>query len=339
MKRILILCAILLAGLALWSQTAAEILSSKDVIAYVCNAGAFLLDVNTGKEVKIPMQGGVTSMLWDKTGTHLYRVNYIQNFGSGSDSLMLSEIQLPSLQEKVLLDIPVDGSVTLNLSVEMGTDGRIYLYELIEEYDEYEDEYYRDWYVYYFYNPETGKMEEMKEGEMSAATYSPAYLKKIVTDGYGIKNEFTEHPSGLLYELFITDNPKTQNPQYRQLTHFDPQGENINPNGKLTDFWVSPNDSLIVYSYHYYISDPGGDFGFNHVITRDGKKTLPIPMASSIKEMKGMTWTPDSRLIFCQEQEKPEAKVLLCVMNKDLKAKTLKTLDQYDYPKVYYRHR
>ncbi len=338
MKRILILCTLLLAWLALWSQTAGEILNSKDVIAYINKAGVFLMDVNTGKEVKVPVSGESTSLIWDKTGSHLYRVNYSQNFGSSSDTLLLSEIQLPSLQEKILLDIPVDASVTLNLSPQLGTDGRIYLYELQEEYDEYDDEYYKEWYVNYYYNPETGKMEEMEEGEMSAATYFPSYLKKIVTDGYGIKNEFAEHPSGLLYELFITDNPDAAKPVYRQLTHFDPKGEEINPNGNLTDFWVSPNDSLIVYSYHYYISDPGGDFGYNHVITRDGKKTIPIPIASAIKELTSMTWTPDSRLVFCRSVEQPKGTVELCILDKNWKVRTLKSLDEYDFPKVYYRH-
>lgn len=339
MKRMLVLCALILMNLVLWGQTAKEILNSKDVLAYVSNDGIYLMDVNTGKEVKVPVSGSTTKLIWDLTGTKLYRVDYRKDYAAYKDTLLLTEILLPSLQEKVLLDVPVDGSLTLNLSAELGTDGMIYLYEYLEEYDEYEDDYYSDWYVNYFFNPEIGKMIEMEEGSMSAKTFKPAYLKDIVTDGYGIKNELVEHPSGQLYELFITDKPKADKPVYRQLTRFDAKGENINPNGNLSEFWVSPNDSLIVYSYHYYISDPGGDFGYSHVISRDGKKSLHIPIASTVKELKCLTWTPDSRLLFCRSIEEPEAKIELCIMDKNFKVKTLKSLDEYDFPKFYYRNR
>jgi hypothetical protein len=339
MKQLFVLCIMILASLALWGQKAEDILKSKHVIAYTGYTGTYLMDINTGKEVEIPLQDDTYQLIWDKSGTRLFRVIYNKNFGTQEDFFALREIQLPAFTEVDLMSTPVDGSYVLNVEAALGEDGNIYLYELLSEYDEYEAEYYSDWYVTYFYNPVSNKIEELSEGQNSAKDYLPPNFKPVVTKGYGIYNKQIDETTTNHYELFITDKPDAKEPVYRRLTTFKPTKQNINLNGKLIDFWVSPNDSLIAYSYHYYISDPGGDFGYTMVTSRDGKKNMYISDVSSLKIKKDITWSADSRLIYCTDDTENEDNIKLCTLNRHWKVKTLKTMSKDSYPKLYYRYK
>lgn len=339
MQRIIILIIMILTSLGLWSQTAEQILKSNDVIAYNCELGIFLMDVNTGKEVKVPSVAPATQLIWDKTGSRLFAVWYNKNYVTKVDTLKISEIKLPSLQEVEIINMNADGTIDANIEVGLAEDGRLYIFELIIDYDYEVNEKYYTWYVNYYIDLQSNQLMELPEGEFSPPGYYPPYLKKIVTEGYGIKNLWLFGVNPARYELFISDEPDAPKPDYKQLTLLNPPSEYFYLHGDPIEFWVSPNDSLIVYSYHYYINDPEIDYGYSLVISRDGKKQQVVTNANPISKSKNTLWTKDSRLIYCQSASETENKVNLNILDKNFQVKTLKSLPEFDFPIISYRHK
>lgn len=339
MKHCIALCLMVLVCLSMWGQKAEDILKSKDVIAYSVGTSAYLMDVNTGKEVQMPIDDYTTQFIWDKTGTRLFRTYLDDDYFSGKSTFLFTEIKLPSLTEEIIINVPVDGFVVRKVEAVIAEDGNLYLYELMAEYDEYDDQIGHNWYVTYYYNLTNNKLEELAEGQRSPADYLTPYSRKIVTENDKITNRLVLKPEPEHYELFTISNPKAAEPTYKQLTTFKPKAGVYNILNQKNEFWVAPNDSLIVFSYHYYISDPGGDFGYTQVISKDGKKSMFISDISPLQQMQDIAWTNNSRLIFCQKVTQPEEKKAMVVLNKNWTVKTLKTFNNDSYPNIYYRYK
>jgi len=340
MRRIFALVLMLCLSLSLFSQTASEILASNSVLAYQLDTNTYLMDVNTGKEISLPNGDQTTKLLWNSDGSRLFRFLYSQAGGGSKNRALISEILLPSLKEKVLLDTTFVDYDLIKMDLVLGVDKRIYLIELVEEYDDWYYDYYDEWFVSCYIDLDTNKRHELKFGELSAESYYPPKHKKILSEGNGIQNQFLSSSEPKHNELFITDDPKASNPTFRQLTQYADQIKT----GKLTEdmifFMVSPNDKLIVYNYYY--TEPTNQFmplGYTQVISRDGKQSLLISDKVALKEMTYLTFTDDSRLLFGKSDSKEREKKSICIMSQDFKLKTLKSFTHAKNPVFYYRYR
>lgn len=342
MRKMMLLLVLVFGCIAVWAQTASDILKSNNVLAYTHNGAAYLMDINTGKEVRIPSAKGVTQLVWDSSGTRLFGFGYGTPTGETSKHAYFTEFQLPSLTEKAILDEKMSDWDLVNMEIELGSDNRIYVYECIEEYDDddYEGYYpYYEWYVYKYYDLGANALTDMKPGEVSTKKYQPAYIKEAVTEGHGIKNDSVLDGDIKHYELFISDNPKTDNPSYKRLTKVNFEQFKKSFNGDKIDFIPSPNDKLILYAYHYYISDPGTDNSYAMLISRDGKKSMFVADDAPINYSEEIFWTTDSKLVYCGRADRQADKLQLTVINQDFTSKALKTFDLKDRPKLSYRYK
>ena len=324
---------LLLFTLSLWGATAETILASKHVLAYSTPDTLYLMDVNTGKNVLVPTSTPTTTILWSIDGKRLFRTYY--NY---SDSLCLYEVLLPSLKEKQLGYINLSDTYYSNIKADLKTDGNIYISGEWEEYDEYEDDYYWESGILKSYDLKTGVFGDPTSESYKYSVYEPKKIKPIVTSGYGIINKIADEPAPMHYELYITDNPNAKDPVYRRLTTLDYKAKEINPVLKDINFQVSPNDSLVVLSHHYYISDPGGDFGYNTLVSKNGKNSVFISEAFDISSSNAIRWTSDSRLIFIRYENGERAGWSINIIEKNWKERQLKYIDSMYSPQISYRY-
>ncbi len=339
MKRVIVLMLLTISLAALWSASAEDILKSRDVIAYNCDAGLFLMDVNTGNEIQITTANEVNNVIWSKDGKVLYRTFYNKDYDSYRDEFELFQISLPSLEETRLMSTIIDGNTVIDVEIALGADNNVYVIGKNHGYDEEREQAFYDSTINSYYNIVTKQFISLpKNNKKEPELLQIKKLKPVVTEGYFIKNQIIEEYASKHYELFVNKSQQ-KNGEFTRLTKYGAPQDNINLHEKPVDFMVSPNDSVIVYCYYYYYSDPGGDYAYTCAVSIDGIHQQFLTSPAGINDDDCFVWTDDSRLIFSQAIENNEGGQNLCILGKDWKISVLKPFEAYDIPDVFYRYK
>lgn len=377
MKQLATIFMCLTAAISLFSVKAEQILSSNDVIAYHTNGQAYLMDVNTGNEIKVKTSTETQMMLWSIDGQHLYRAYYYAEDGAaeGIYRLKLYEIQLPSLQDVLLTEIVIDEPDLSNVRLALGKNDVIYIMKTVK------------W---------TNEEKQEKSFETVCGKYAPSYVKyniqnfdegntpdlyvdrlhnKVSMKGFKIENKLVDDKVlGNHYELFaISESEEIAEGKVGviQLTSYlnIESIRLIKLHQKKLDYVLSPDGNKMLVTYHYYFEDPKSDYAQSYLVSlkpeeityetvdkelydeEKGKwmmtkyNELKTQIKLLIGDTAGVTndswyeWTKDGRLVYAKEFDMFTEKMKICVNGVLLLEKILKSYKGYDSSYIYYRYK
>lgn len=338
--KLLITVMLLTIVFALSSVTAEEILSGKDVIAYKSKVGLFLMDADSGNEIMVPTANEIDDVFWDKTGARLFRT-MAQPAPDQEFIFELYEVILPALSEVKLTEQQYDNfdNTIDDIAAGMGTDGKIYVSSFMWSYLADGTPYKTNLRTWGFYDLEKNTYQALENpSNFKPEYYSPKMLKSVTSEGYGITNQLVDDGGQPRFELFNVLSKGDEKPVFTPLTFWEAPAPNIHLKLIPTDFLLSPNDSLVVYSYHYFTNDPNSDLPYTWVCSRDGKRKKFLSDTIGVTMDHTMVWTSGSRLIYLTKDKENDS-TLLCLLQKDLSVKELKKFEAQDTPFLYYRYR
>jgi hypothetical protein len=271
MKKAALVLFLLITVLSIWSVSAEQILSSNDVVAYVLDEQLYLMDINSGKELKVKTTTETSDLIWGKSGQNLYRLYYYMEDGPEpmKTHISLYEVKLPSLQDSKLHEFVIEDSELTLVRLGLHEDGSIFILYTITWTNE-EGKKHSLEKTHGYYSISQMKYYPFSEEKPYFATLyqDPLHAPKSFK-GFSIEDKIVIDPLyGNHYELYAiskdkeeaaTDPDKVDTVQltkyfvsgYRGLTHL---------HHKKQDYALSPDTKNILASYHYYYSDEKSDY-------------------------------------------------------------------------------
>lgn len=377
MKRYLLSLLLILAALLLWSVKAEQILKSPDVIAYEMDGQAYLMDVNTGNEVKIKTSTKTHTMLWDKSGEHLYRTYVNQDIDKTPmvTKVILYNISLPDLKETQLMETNIADDDVIGIKLVWGKNGNLYIIkkdswggdDIRKRISETTCGYYSFLLSGYY------QLDE-NEAVIPDIWIDPLHQTEKM-NGFDLVNKFCEDKvMGNHYELFahkqveVNDENKVNWTQLSKFLNLENYRIMHLHKTKKLDYRLSPDHKSVLVSYPYYISDdkttiynsflysiePANcqyqtvtkelfdDENKESVTTRYNELQTQIKMEagcySDINDDYWYEWTKDGRLIYSKEESLVSDKMVIGVSSLLMLDKTLKTY-KGDLPvRLHYRY-
>jgi hypothetical protein len=316
-----------------------DIIGSNDVMAYTLNGQLFIMDINTGYELELDAEIMVEDVIWDRKGKQIYySILASENSSLNTQNLVLYKITPPILKPIQLAECKYDDKDQDFVEIRLGKDGNIYF--IGKKYPRNADWDKTDPHetLLGYYNPPSNKyINDLQAIQKIPEYYNSSVLNNITTKDYTIKS-IISHDSGFNHpELYILKSYHNEGEEFRRLTNFGPRQKTINIKDTDIDFMISPNDSLIVYSYHYCYSKLDEDFAYSCVASLDGKYSEFLTLESGLFNANRFFWTRDSRLVFLQEVDNVKGGWKICLLDKKRQIKVLKVLGDYDIVELFYR--